>query len=155
MRKLTDDFIDSVNARLWQEASDEFGSSFKVPTDRIFEIGDYVRALHVLQIEFAKGANSCNALDILRRFTISEVSIEKLFQDGVLKRDAVNDEKPASRKARLQTFESWAKENRGKKFQTDFLVEQSGFSKATLLNYMKTSRLFERVKRGTFCVSDK
>lgn len=155
MIKLTDDFIDDVNARLWQEASDEFGSKFKVPVDRVFEIGDFIRALYVLQTEFHKGVSGEDALIALRRFTISDVSIDKLFSEGVLERDVVNDEKPASRKARLQAFEAWAKENRGKKFATDFLVEQSGFSKATLLNYMKTSRLFDRVKRGTFCVSDK
>lgn len=155
MIKLTDDFIDGVNIRLWQEASNEFGSNIKVPSDRVFEIGDFIRALYVLQTEFAKGTSSEDALIVLRRFTISDTSIDKLFSEGVLERDVVNDEKPASRKARLQAFEAWAKENRGKKFATDFLVEQSGFSKATLLNYMKTSRLFDRVKRGTFCISDK
>ena len=89
MIKLTDDFIDGINIRLWQEASNEFGSNIKVPSDRVFEIGDFIRALYVLQTEFAKGTSSEDALIVLRRFTISDTSIDKLFLEGVLERDVV------------------------------------------------------------------
>jgi len=150
--QLTDEFIDGVNVRLWQRASDEFGSKFKVPSDRVYEIGEYVRALHVLQSEFSKGVRPENALEALRRFSVSDRAVELLFEDGVLVRDVVVDERVGSRKSRFQAFEVWARNNRGKEFDTDFLVERSGFSKATLLNYLKTSRLFVRLKRGRFRV---
>ena len=150
--QLTDEFIDGVNVRLWREASEEFGSKFKVPSDRVWEIGEYVRALLILQSDFSKGGRPENALEVLRRFSVSDRAIGLLFEDGVLVRDVVVDERVGSRKSRLQAFEVWARGNRGGEFSTDFLVERSGFSKATLLGYLKTSRLFVRVKRGTFRV---
>ena len=150
--RLTDEFIDGVNSRLWLEASGEFGSKFMVPSDRVYEIGECVRALYVLQVEFSGGGRPENALECLKRLSVSDRAIDFLFEDGVLARGVVVDERVGSRKSRFQAFEVWARGNRGGEFDTDFLVKQSGFSKATLLNYLKTSRLFVRLKRGRFRV---
>ncbi len=150
MTKLTENFIDEVNARMWREATAEFGDNLKVPFSRQLEIGDYVRALYVLQFHWLKDENTKDALNILKHYSISDNSIDKLLKDGVLDREVVNSNKAAPRKVRLRNFEAWSKDHRGEEFTVDFLIEKSEFSRPTLMNYLKTSRLFEKVKRGTY-----
>jgi len=57
-----------------------------------------------------------------------------------------------SRSGRYGAFEAWAIANQGEVYTTQQLVEVSGFSSATMLKYLKTSLLFESVKKGTWRV---
>ncbi|NBR35847.1 MAG: hypothetical protein EBT80_00400 [Chitinophagales bacterium] len=154
---LSDDVIDGVHHRLWGEARDRFGSVTAVPKDVMWGISEYVRGLHVLQV-FWKEGGSGSAVSMLRSYGISEGCVEAFVRDGFLGRDrvVVEKERPSvSRKARLRAFEDWAGKHRGEQFSTDELVEVSGFSRGALLNYLKFSRLFVKVKRGVFEVVSK
>jgi hypothetical protein len=66
-------------------------------------------------------------------------------------RDRSEDEN-TSRSSRYGAFELWALANQGETFTTQQLVDVSGFSSATMLKYLKTSLLFEPVKKGTWRV---
>jgi hypothetical protein len=55
----------------------------------------------------------------------------------------------------LRLFEDWAKGHRGEQFETDVLMEIAGFSRSAMLNYLKISRLFVKVKRGVYQVVDR
>lgn len=57
-----------------------------------------------------------------------------------------------SRSGRYGAFEAWAISHQGEVFTTQQLTEVSGFSSATMLKYLKTSLLFEPVKKGTWRV---
>lgn len=57
-----------------------------------------------------------------------------------------------SRSGRYGAFEAWAISHQGEVFATQQLVDVSGFSSATMLKYLKTSLLFESVKKGTWRV---
>ena len=61
------------------------------------------------------------------------------------------DEK-VSRSGRYGAFEVWALAHQGETFSTQQLVEVSGFSSATMVKYLKTSLLFEPIKKGTWRV---
>ena len=158
MKSLSDDFIHGVNARLWAEASAEFGSSFAVPTDRAWSIGEYIRGLFVLQVFVErKGGSLANGVAELRHLSISESTIESLVADGILGGVVVpvSGDKPLPRKARLRVFEDWAKGHRGEQFETDVFMEIAGFSRSAMLDYLKISRLFVKVKRGVYQVVDR
>lgn len=153
---LSDDFIHGVNSRLWAEASSEFGSAFAVPTDRAWRIGEYIRGLYVLQVFVErKGGLLANGVSELRALSISDSTIDSLVADGVLGGGVVSGDKPLSRKARLRSFEDWAKGHRGEQFGTDFLMEIAGFSRSAMLEYLKISRLFVKIKRGVYQVVDR
>jgi hypothetical protein len=154
--RFSDVQIDLVHSRLWGEAKERFGSVSAVPRDVVWSISEYVRGLYVLQV-FERDGGSGSAVSWLRSYGVSEGCVEAFVRDGVLGRQevAVERERPSSRKAKLRVFEDWAGKHRGEQFSTDQLVEVSGFSRGALLNYLKLSRLFVKVKRGVFEVADK
>ena len=99
MKSLSDGFIDGVNSRLWAEASAEFGSSFAVPSDRVWRIGEYVRGLYVLQVFVErKGGSLASGVSELRALSVSDSTIDSLVADGVLGGVAVSGDRPLSRK---------------------------------------------------------
>jgi hypothetical protein len=61
-------------------------------------------------------------------------------------------EDKVSRSGRYGAFEAWALAHQGDTFTTQQLVEVSGFSSATMVKYLKTSLLFEPIKKGTWRV---
>ena len=156
MKSLSDGFIDGMNSRLWAEASAEFGSSFAVPSDRVWRIGEYVRGLYVLQVFVErKGGSLASGVSELRALSVSDSTIDSLVADGVLGGVAVSGDRPLSRKARLRAFEDWAKGHRGEQFGTEVLMEIAGFSRSAMLDYLKISRLFVKVVRGVYQVVDR
>lgn len=151
----SDEFVDSVNGRLWGEAVGLFGSKFDVPVVWSDGISEYVRGLFVLQVFFGrKGGLMSGAVVELRSFGVSDVTVERFFVDGVLCRDEVvlSGGRVLSRRARLELFEVWARGCRGEEFSVDVLLERSGFSRVALLDYLRFSRLFLKVRRGVFRV---
>lgn len=149
MPALSDDVIDGIHRRLWAEASERFGSKFKVPDDVVWSISEYVRGLSVLQT-FRRNGGVGSVVSFLRSYGISDGCVESLVRDGYVKGEVKQDGPVGSRKARLRAFEDWAVKHRGEQFSTDQLIEVSGFSRASLLDYLRISRLFVKVKRGVF-----
>ena len=79
--------------------------------------------------------------------------------DWVLKKfceeeDAVLPDKTVNRRSQYRDFERWATEHMFEQFTTAELAEQSGFSQATVLKYVKTSPYFSKVKRGLYEARD-
>jgi hypothetical protein len=60
----------------------------------------------------------------------------------------------SSRAARYSAFEMWAGAHQNEVFTTSQLTDISGFSTPTLLKYLESSLIFEKVKRGTWRVRD-
>jgi hypothetical protein len=57
-------------------------------------------------------------------------------------------EKAQKRVDKYSEFEEWAGAHAGEQFTTEQLVEQSGFSHATTLKYLKESLYFKPIKKG-------
>jgi hypothetical protein len=57
-------------------------------------------------------------------------------------------ERPQKRVDKYSEFEEWAGAHAGEQFTTEQLVEQSGFSHATTLKYLKESLYFKPIKKG-------
>ena len=63
-------------------------------------------------------------------------------------------EKTANRKSQYRDFERFAVERVFEQFTTAQLAEQSGFSQATVLKFVKTSPYFHKVKKGLYEARD-
>jgi hypothetical protein len=156
MRKITDEFVDSVNAELWQEGVDKYGSKFSLPKDLEKEINETIRALYVLQI-WQRNGSSGNPLSQLSAYSVSEnvaqnVVAQYLGDKYIKQLEKEKSEKTEKRKDKWDSFIEWANENQGKEFTTEQLEKQSGFSYQTTLTYVKTSPVFEKVKKGKYRV---
>lgn len=156
MKKITDEFVDSVNAELWQEGVDKYGSKFSLPKDVERDINETVRALYVLQV-WQKNGSSGNPLSQLRTYSVSEdvahTVVSQYLGDKYIKQlEKEKSEKTEKRKDKWDSFIEWANENEGKKFTTEQLEKKSGFSYQTTLNYVKTSPVFEKLKKGHYRV---
>lgn len=155
-KKITDDFIDSVNEKLWTQGVDNFGTKFAVPKDEIQRIGEIVRALYVLQKWQNSGSNG-NPMTELRQHSVVEgigeqVVSEYLSEKFVVAHAAEQNEKPEKRKDKWDSFIVWANENENKTFTTEELMTQCGFSYPTTLEYIKISPVFEKLKKGQYRV---
>ena len=154
MKKITDEFIDSVNAELWQEGVDKYGTKYAVPKDVVAHYGEIIRALYVLQI-WQKYGSSGNPLAEMRGHSVmedvAEEVVAKYCGEKYIKEEA-EKEKTEKRKDKWDSFIEWANENEGKKFTTEQLEKKSGFSYQTTLTYVKTSPVFEKIKKGQYRV---
>ena len=154
MKKMTDEFIDSVNAELWKEGVDKYGQTTAVPKEMSQRIGETIRALYVLQV-WQKEGSSGSPMSFLSFYSVwTDVAHEvvaKYCGEKYIKQEA-EKEKPEKRKDKWATFIEWANENQGKKFTTEQLEKKSGFSYQTTLAYVKTSPVFEKIKKGTYRV---
>lgn len=154
MRQITDDFIDSVNAELWQEGVDNYGTKFAVPKEVYQHIGEVIRALHVLQV-WQKEGSSGSPMSFMSFYSVwsdvAEEVVAKYCGEKYIKEEAKKEPKE-KRKDKWASFIEWANENQNKKFTTEQLEKKSGFSYQTTLAYVKTSPVFEKVKKGTYRV---
>lgn len=156
MKKITDDLINEVNAELWQEGVDKYGSKFAVPKERDKEISEIIRALYVLQYWQSEGLSK-SPFTALKALSVDDNTatevITKYLGDKYIKQEKkTKEQKEPKRKNKWETFIEWANENEGKKFTTEQLKQKSGFSYQTTLNYVKTSPVFEKIKKGQYRV---
>jgi len=156
MNKITDAFIDKVNAELWQEGVDKYGSKFAIPKERDKEIGEIIRALYVLQYWQNDGLSK-SPFAALKALSVDDnlatEIITKYLGDKYIKQEKkAKEQKEPKRKNKWEAFIEWANENEGKKFTTEQLEKQSGFSYQTTLTYVKTSPIFEKIKKGQYRV---
>ena len=153
-KKITDMYIDEVNARMWAEAELKYGSKFKVPAEEQFAMGAKLRALYCLQSWDGKGSPIVHLafynipqdilLQVVGEYCGIEVDVD----------DVKAETKTEKRSDKWDAFVRWSKEHLFEQFTTEDLVAQSGFSYPTTLKYIQTSPVFRKIKKGLWEVRD-
>lgn len=151
--KIDIQFVHDENNRLWNEFLAKYPSS-KERLSHKEEMGfmqETIRALYVLEKwGREEGGAGARALSALRYYSvippvITHVMETYLPEVGV--ENIVGEQRP-KRKNRWASFDKWTKEHQGEQFTTEQLCEVSGFSYPSTLNYVKSSPLFNKVKKG-------
>lgn len=155
MKSITDELIHNYQAELWRTAVERHGTTFRVPADEQQRIGELVRGLYVLQTWQARGGQG-NPIKFLMEYSVSRGVIETLVPSFVGKNKLVDaaEAKPVKRAGKWKALEEWAKKNTYHEVTTEQLVEVSGFSYQTVLNYLKTSPYFRKIQKGKWEVRD-
>jgi len=155
VKQITDEVIHDYQANLWKSAVERHGTALKVPSDEQQRIGELVRGLYVMQTWQAHGSQG-NPVRFMKDYSISMNVIGVLIPAFLGKQKLVEIEevKPVKRADRWRTLEEWAKKHTYHEVTTEQLVEISGFSYQTVLNYVKTSPYFRRIQRGQWEVRD-
>ena len=151
--KIDLELVHTEHHRLWGEFYAKYPTDKErlAHRDEMAFMQETIRALYVLE-KWAReeGAAGAKALPTLRYYAvvpsvITHVMSTYLPDMGV---ENIVAERPEKRKNRWATFDKWTKEHQGEQFTTDQLCEISGFSYPSTLNYVKSSPLFTRVKKG-------
>lgn len=155
MKKITDDVIHDYQAELWKNAVERHGTAFRVPTDEQSRMSELVRGLYVLQAWQARGSQG-SPVRFMSDYSISRGVIESLVPSYVGKHELVqtHEAKPVRRADKWKALEEWAKKNTYQEVTTEQIVEVSGFSHQTVLNYVKTSPYFRKIQKGRWEVRD-
>lgn len=155
MKHVTDDIISDYQANLWKSAVERHGTTFRVPSDEQQRIGELVRGLYVIQAWQARGSQG-NPVRFMTEYSISLNVIGILIPAFLGKHKLVEAEeaRPVKRADKWKALEEWAKKNTYHEVTTEQLVEISGFSYQTVLNYVKTSPYFRKIQRGQWEVRD-
>lgn len=155
MKHVTDEIIHNYQADLWKSAVERHGTAFKVPRDEQQRISELVRGLYVIQAWQARGSQG-NPVRFMGEYSLSRNVIEILIPSFLGKQKLVEAEeaKPVKRADKWKALEEWAKKNTYHEVTTEQLVEISGFSYQTVLNYVKTSPYFRKIQRGQWEVRD-
>lgn len=143
IKKPTEAQIDRRNRELWDAAIEEHETAYRVPKDIVRDIGEEIRAMHVLSIAW-DGSGSPHS--VLRTYGVLPHIISKL---------AGEDERPAKaekRKDKYAKLIDLSRANLYKEFTTDQLVDHSGLSRPTLTSWIKSTGYFRAVpgKRGSW-----
>lgn len=153
MKKITDDFIDQNHKSLWAQMAEKHGSVYKVPKEEQAYVGELTRGLHVLQVWQREG-QSKTPLSFLAGYSVMQDVAEELVATYIgQKAVEQGKQKPEKRRDKWGSFMEWAKTQDGKEFTTEQLVEKSGFSYQTTLNFVNETPEFIKVKRGLYRVS--
>jgi hypothetical protein len=155
MQSITEQFVNSVNKELWDEATERHKSKFAVPADEVNYIGEIVRGLHVLGIWQREG-QARPPESFLRSYSVLDFVIPDLLQKYLGKSTVLSlDEiKPEKREKKWGAFIEWAKLHEAEQFTTEQLVEICGFSYPTTLEYLRISPYFRKIKKGLYEVID-
>jgi hypothetical protein len=154
MKKITEDLVDSITAELWREGVAKYGTKFAVPKNVASYYGEVIRALYVLMYWQKNGSLGSPMAEMRGHSIMPEVAgevVAKYCGEKYIKQEA-EKEKTEKRKDKWSAFIAWANENQSKKFTTEQLAKKSGFSYQTTLTYVKTSPVFEKIKKGTYRV---
>lgn len=148
---LSRDTVAETNRRLWDEAKEKYGNigfGSQFPDEERSRISSYLHGMEVLLIWDQKGP----ALSHLRSYSIPTDVCEQLITDFCIDEqidaDQIVLERPATRADKYAEFEEWAGLHDGEQFSTEELMSQSGFSRPTILKYLKESLYFKKVKKG-------
>lgn len=155
MKHITDATVDEYQWNLWKSAVERYGTTYKVPRDEQQRISELVRGLYVIQAWQARGSQG-NPVRFMTEYSLSRGVIETLVPAFLGKQKLVEAEeaKPVKRADKWKALEEWAKKNTYHEVTTEQLVEISGFSYQTVLNYVKTSPYFRKIQRGQWEVRD-
>lgn len=155
MKQISEDVVHNYQADLWSDAVKRHGTAFRVPAEEQQKIGELVRGLYVLQVWQARGSQG-NPVRVLNEYSISRGSIETLIVGFIGKQKLVeaNEPKPLKRADKWRALEEWAKKHTYHEVTTEQIVEISGFSYQTVINYVKTSPYFRKIQRGQWEVRD-
>lgn len=148
MNKITDTLIEETNSNLWVQVKSKLGSEDKASIDDTIYIGEICRGLYVLQIWQREGQPR-SPESFLRSYSIQDSVIPELLEKylGV---QPIDSKKSKNRKDLWGAFIVWAKLHGSEQFTTEQLVEVSGFSYPTTLEYIKISPYFKRIKKGLY-----
>lgn len=152
MKQITDDIIHDYQAGLWRNAVERHGTTSRVPEEEQQRLGELIRGLYVLQVWQARGAQG-NPVRFMAEYSISQPVIETLVPSFVGKHKLpapTEQAKPVRRADRWKALENWAKTRTYEEYTTEQLVEVAGFSYSTVLDYIKMSPYFKKIKRGVW-----
>jgi hypothetical protein len=152
-RHLDEEVIAGIHHTAWEQEVEKSGNKFTVPGDQVELISERNRALCVLLIWQKNGCEG-SAARFMDKYALRLGSQDWALKEFAHEADAIRPEPKKNRKALLRGFETWATEHVFEQFTTAQLAEQSGFSQATVLKYLKTSRYFKKLKRGLYEARD-
>lgn len=155
MKQITDEVVHNYQAELWKSAVERHGSKFRIPLDEKHRLSELVRGLYVIQAWQARGSQG-NPVRFMTEYSVQRPVIETLVPAFLGKQKLVEAEeaKPVKRADKWKALEEWAKKHTYHEVTTEKLVEISGFSHQTVLNYVKTSPYFRKIQRGQWEVRD-
>lgn len=154
-KTITDEIVNNYQADLWRSAVERHGTKFRVPADEVWRIGELVRGLYVLQTWQARGSQG-SPVRFMSEYSVARPAVEALIPAflGKVKLDQEALAKPEKRANKWRALEEWAKKSTYQEVTTEQVVEISGFSYSTVINYLKTSPYFRKIQRGQWEVRD-
>ena len=152
-RKLDDEVIHGIHHKAWEKAIKKHGDKFKVPSGQVELINERDRAMYCLQVWDRRGSEG-SAVKFLTKYALRLGTAAWVLNKFCEEEDAVMPDKTVNRRSQYRDFERWATEHTFEQFTTAQLAEQSGFSQATVLKYVKTSPYFNKVKKGLYEARD-
>jgi len=138
--------VDKKHHELWADLEQEFGSKYRVPSEKQFEMSAYTRGMYCLMSWDGKGSPA----RYLASYSIDEKTIIKLVAD-FCGEEISEDDISVTKEKRADKYDalvSYAKENIFRQCTTEELVEVSGFSYQTTLKYLQESAWYKKVKKG-------
>jgi hypothetical protein len=138
--------VDKKHHELWAEAEEQYGSKYRVPSEKQFEMSAYTRGMYCLMTWDGKGSPARH----LASYSIDEKTIVRLVAEycgeEISEEDiSVTKEKRADK---YDALVSYAKENIFRQCTTEELVEVGSFSYQTTLKYLQESPWYKKVKKG-------
>ena len=153
---ITDELIKNNHHQMWDEAVAEYGNAFSVPNETASRISETNRALYTLQVWQRLGSTG-NPAKFLASYSINpEILIEVVRGYCSLEIDSVEDltAKTEKRSDKYDAFIDWSKAHLFEQFNTEQLVEISGFSYPTTLKFIQDSPVFRKIKKGLWEIRD-
>lgn len=151
--KLDDEVINLIHYKAWEKAVEKYGDKVEVPRDKADLISERSRAMYCLQLWDRRGSEG-SAAKFLTKYALRLGTADWVLKKFCEEEDAVMPDKATNRRSQYRDFERFAVEHTFEQFTTAQLSEQSGFSQATVLKYVKTSRHFSKVKKGLYEARD-
>lgn len=133
IKKPSETQIDRRHRELWDAAIDEYGSATSIPRDIVRDMGEEIRAMHVLNIAW-EGTGSPHS--VLRTYGVLPHIIAKLAGEPETQ---AKQEKRKDKYAKLIAF---ARANIYKEFTVAQLVEESGLSNSTIISWARSTGWF-------------
>jgi hypothetical protein len=155
MKQITTELIKGTHEKMWSELVKRHKTMYAVPFDEIMRVNEVLRGLNVLMAWQNEGGMGRTPMGILSAYSVTGEAVDILVKELQISAKVIEmaSEKSEKRKNRWGAFEDWAKENRGKEFLTEQLVEKSGFSYQTTLKHISESPIFTKVKKGIWKVA--
>lgn len=154
---ITTDLIKERVSEKWEEAGQEYGDKWSVPKEKRFAIGEYERALHVLNVWKNEGQKG-NPARMLNAYGVTESVVLEIVAEWcdmqITEEDLSETIKKEKRSDKYDAFIDWSKDKVGQQFTTDALVEVAGFSYITVLKFLADSPNFRKIKKGLWEVRD-